>query len=299
MNLAASIRSLRPYLTLNGAIGLLMAALYGPLLVYWVDGWVNKSISIQHDYFSHGLLGLPLAAYIAWGKRQAWRHLPLQCHPIGIGLVAVAVGLFSTRLTDWMSLSLPLMLAGLCLGLKGMAGIQLQALPLVLVALATPTQLPYLIEPYMLPFQSGIASVAGFLLNQFGIVATVEHIYLSVNGQTVEVAPHCAGLKMLFTSLYVAIMLLYWTRAWTSTLWTGLFLLGTVTLSVIGNVVRNALLTYLHGTGLTSTFNWLHEGWGGDAYSALLLVSLMLLIQGIRHWVPYSLSCRVESSSSV
>ena len=31
--------------------------LYGPLLYHWVwDGWVNKSISIQHEYFSHGML---------------------------------------------------------------------------------------------------------------------------------------------------------------------------------------------------------------------------------------------------
>jgi len=56
---------LRRYLSPTWAIAALLAILYGPLLVHWVDGWLNKSISIQHEYFSHGLLGLPVAAYLA------------------------------------------------------------------------------------------------------------------------------------------------------------------------------------------------------------------------------------------
>jgi len=40
--------------------------LYGPLLWHWVDGWVSKSISIQHEYFSHGILGIPLAFKLVW-----------------------------------------------------------------------------------------------------------------------------------------------------------------------------------------------------------------------------------------
>jgi cyanoexosortase B len=297
MSIVAPITDLRRRLSLTWALGGLLIILYAPLLVYWVAGWINKSISIQHEYFSHGLIGLPFAAYIAWEKRQTWQPLPSRCHPIGPVFVGLASGLYLTGQTDWMSLSLPLMLAGLCLCLKAVPGLKLQAMPLLLVALATPTQLPYLLEPYILPLQHLIAAVAGFLLTQFGIEVTVEQIYLYVNGQTVEVAPHCAGLKMLFTSLYVAIMVLYWTRAWTSRLWTGLFLVGTVMVSVMGNILRNALLTYFHGSGMTGTFDWLHEGWGGDAYSALMLLSLIVLLQGIQRWVPRSLTVRTPPSS--
>jgi cyanoexosortase B len=299
MSSVPPIAQLRRRLTLEGALGLLLVILYGPLLGHWVDGWVHKSISIQHDYFSHGLIGLPFAAYMAWGQRQVWRQLPSCCHPLGLVLVALAGGLYLTRLVDGISLSLPLLLTGLCLCLKSLPGLKLQAMPLVLVALATPTQVPYLVEPYILPLQRVIASVAGFLLTQFGQAVTVEQVYLYVNGQTVEVAPHCAGLKMLFTSLYVAIMLLYWTRAWTSKLWTGLFLGATIGVSMVGNIMRNALLTYFHGNGLEDTFHWLHEGWGGDAYSALVLLTLIMLLQGIRHRVPPSLAVRAQSSVSV
>ncbi len=279
-------------------IAALLAILYGPLLLHWVDGWLNKSISIQHEYFSHGLLGLPFAAYIAWGKRQAWGALPNRCHPLGLGLVGLASLMYFTRLPDWMNLSLPVMLVGLCLSLKSVAGLRLQAISLILVALATPNQLPYLIEPYILPLQRLIASVAGFLLVQLGISVTVETIYLFVNGQTVEVAPHCAGLKMLFTSLYVALMLAYWTGAYTSRLRTVLFFGGTVAISVVGNILRNTFLSYFHGTGRDGAFDWLHESWGGDLYSALMLLTIILLLRLIQDRVPDRLNLAVQSPSS-
>ncbi|MBE9159110.1 cyanoexosortase B [Nodosilinea sp. LEGE 06152] len=288
----------RRYLTPNLAIAALLAILYGPLLVHWIDGWLHKTISIQHEYFSHGLLGLPFAAYIAWDKRKAWAELPNRCHPLGLGLVGLAGLMYLTRLPDWMNLSLPVMLVGLCLSLKAIAGLRLQAICLVLVALATPNQLPYLIEPYILPLQQFIASVAGFLLVQLGVPVTVESIYLFVNGQTVEVAPHCAGLKMLFTSLYVALMLLYWTGVYRSRLRTSLFLGGTVAVSVVGNILRNALLSYFHGMGQDGAFEWLHESWGGDLYSALMLLTIILLLRLIQNRVPTSLNLVVQSPSS-
>lgn len=289
----------RPKLSPTWIIAALLLAIYGPLLVHWVDGWLNKSISIQHEYFSHGLLGLPFAAYLAWEKRPHWQQLPNQCHPAGIALLLLASGLYLTQLTDWMSLSLPILLVGLCLCLKGMAGVRLLGMPLLLVALATPNALPYLIEPYILPLQRLIAAVAGFLLTQVGIDVTVEQIYLYVNGQTVEVAPHCAGLKMLFTSLYVALMLAYWTGLYRSQLRLGMFFGGTVAISVLGNIVRNTLLSYFHGMGHEGLFIWLHESWGGDVYSAAMLVSLMVLLRLIQRWVPSSLTLAVQAPSSV
>lgn len=277
----------------------LLILLYAPLLWHWVDGWLNKSISIQHEYFSHGLIGLPFAAYIAGSHRDRWRQLADACHPAGLGLMGLGAMLYLSQIPDWMNLSFPLVLAGLCFSLKGIPGAKLMGFPLLLVALATPSQLPYLIEPYVLPLQRFIASVAGFLLRQGGIDVTVQDIYLRVNSQMVEVAPHCAGLKMLFTSLYVALMLIYWHEVWRSRFRTGLFLLATVAVSVVGNILRNALLSYFHGTGREGAFAWLHESWGGDLYSALMLVSLIGVLQLILQYVPARLTLDVSTESMV
>ncbi|MBW4650608.1 MAG: cyanoexosortase B [Kastovskya adunca ATA6-11-RM4] len=279
--------SLERYL-LSALILASLSLLYAPLLIHWLDGWLNKSISIEHEYFSHGLIGLPFATYISWTNRQKWRQLPDNSHPLGAALLAVGAVFYLTGTSELVNLSFPAVLAGLCLWLKGLSGFRLQSFPLLLVFLATPTAVPYLIAPYTLPLQKFIAGTAGFILVQFGIDVTVEEIYLLVGGRLVEVAPYCAGLKMLFTSLYVAMMLLYWTGAWVSRQTTIWFLSGTVIISVSANIVRNTLLTFFHGTGNDGAFVWLHEGWGGDVYSACMLGSLVLLLNGIEHFFPPS-----------
>ncbi len=284
-------------LPLEGVMLGLIGILYGPLLWHWVDGWLNKSISIQHEYFSHGLLGIPFAAYLVWERRNAWHKLPSQMHWLAFPLLLLAASFYSSGLVDLMNLSLPLLLAGLALVLKGRAGFRLQSFPWLLLLLATPTQLPYLIEPYVLPLQGFIASVAGFILQQFGVDVQVDGIYLSVSNQLVEVAPHCAGLKMLFTSLYMGLILVYWTGLNRSRLRTGLFFTGIVAISVAGNIIRNAALTFFHGAQMTRAFDWLHESWGGDLYSAATLGMLIVLIRLLEQYAPTSLRLSTAAPS--
>jgi cyanoexosortase B len=264
----------------------LLTLLYAPLLLHWCDGWLRKSISIEHEYFSHGLIGLPFAGYIAWTNRKRWQRINETQHPglwkfVGSSLLLLAGVLYLSGLPDFVNLSLPILLIGICLWLKGIPGLKLQGFALLLVFLATPTEIPYLIAPYTLPLQSFIAGTAGFILNQLGMDVTVEQVYLSVGGRIVEVAPYCAGLKMLFTSLYVSLMLLYWTGGLRSRSLSILFLVSTVVISVSANIVRNTLLTYFHGTGNEQAFAWLHEGWGGDVYSACMLGVLVILLNQI------------------
>ncbi len=249
----------------------LLMVLYTPLILHWCDGWLNKSIDIEHEYFSHGIIGLPYAAYITWLNRQKWQHLENASHPLALLLFVAAALCYLTGMWDLVNLSLPLMLAGLCLWLKGIPGLRLNGFALLLVLLSAPNALPYLIAPYTLPLQKLIASTAGFILVQLGINVTVEEIYLAVGGRLVEVAPYCAGLKMLFTTLYVALMVLHWTDTINSRRKTISLLSGAIFISVAGNIIRNTLLTYFHGTGNEEAFIWLHDSWGGDVYSACLL----------------------------
>lgn len=264
---------------LNWLIMALFAVLYAPLLVYWVDGWINKSISIEHEYFSHGLIGLPFAAYIVWSQRHQWQRLRDRAHPVGLGLLAIAAVFYITRTPELVNLSFAIALTGICLALKGVPGLKLQAYPLIFMALATPNAIPYLIAPFTLPLQQFIAGTAGLILVIFGIPVEVEGIYLTVGGRLVEVAPYCAGLKMLFTSIYVALLLLYWTGANESRSKSIGLVVGAGVISVLANIVRNTLLTFFHGTGQDGLFAWLHEGWGGDVYSAAMLGLIVVLLK--------------------
>ena len=81
-----------------------------------------------------------------------------------------------------------------------------------------------------------------------------------MGGRIVEVAPHCAGLKMLFTSLYVSLMLLYWNRAIKSLAKTTFLLISAVLISIGANILRNSLLTILYGTGQNEDKMRSHRG---------------------------------------
>jgi cyanoexosortase B len=264
----------------------MVSLLYLPLLIHWYDGWLNKSISLEHEYFSHGLIGLPFAGYVAWMKCDRWHRLPDASHLGGLGLLIIGIIAYLSGLSDLVNLSLPIVLIGLCLWFKGLSGLRLQGFPLLLVLLATPTALPYLLVPYTLPLQRLIAGTAGFILFQLGMNVQVSQIYLFVNERVVEVAPHCAGLKMLFTSLYVGMMLLYWTGIWASRTKTICFVCGILVVGVGANILRNTLLTFFHGNAHSAAFDWLHEGWGGDLYSAGMLGFLIVLLNVINRWLP-------------
>ena len=265
----------------EAAIALLLAMLYAPLIWYWIDGWLNKSISIEHEYFSYALIGFPYAAWIAWLSRQHRHNLPSSGSLLGIPLLALAVTFYLSPVQNLINLSFPLMLGAVVLILKGLSGLRLMRWPLLFVLLATPTELPYLIAPYLMPIQRMNAAIAAFLLTQIGMDVSVDQIYILVNERIVEVAPYCAGLKMLMTCLYVALMMLHWTANLRSRSKTLSLLAGAALISVVGNIVRNTLLTFFHGTGRTDWFEWLHESWGGDVFSALLLLSVVLLMNGI------------------
>jgi cyanoexosortase B len=259
----------------------ILVLLYAPLLLHWWDGWVKKSISIEHEYFSHGIIGLPFAAYLCWLNRKKWQRLPNTSHPFGAALLVVGGIFYLSGVSELVNISFPAILAGLCLWLKGIPGFKLQGFPLVLVLLATPTSVPYLITPYTLPLQSFIAGTAGFILTQIGMQVIVDGINIYVGGRIVEVAPYCAGLKMLFTTFYVGLMLLYWTGALSSRRKSIWFLSIAVLMSISANIVRNTLLSFFHGTGQEGAFHWLHDSWGGDVYSAIML----LLLIPVLNWI--------------
>ena len=260
-----------PWIT--GAIGLVLSLMYVPLLFHWVHGWMFKSISIEHEYFSHGMIGIPFAAYLAWQSRS--KLIPLTASVrhqfLGIAVCAIASILYLSNLVEPVNLSFPLMLTGIILTFKGRAGLRILGFPMLLLWLATPNELPYLIAPFTAPLQIFIANVAGIILKLLGFPITVDQFYLYLNGRQVEVAPYCAGLKMMFTSVYVALLLLNWTGLDQRRKFVLFFVTCAAGLSVVGNIIRNTALIYFHGTGQDALFAWLHDSWGGDLYSAGLL----------------------------
>lgn len=281
MQYQRQFRTTNPTELFNYATITILGLLYAPVFLHWCDGWIKKSISTEHEYFSHGLIGFPFAIYLAWTNRKLWYRLRDRNHPLGAVMLLIGGFFYLSGITEWVNLSLPIILTGLCLWFKGKAGLKLQWFPLLLVLLATPNSVPYIIAPFTMPLQSFIAGCAGFILNQFGMDVQVDEIYIFVSGRVVEVAPYCAGLKMLFTTLYVCLMLLHWTDAISERRKVVWFLSSAIVLSIVANIIRNTALTYFHGSGNEAMFKWLHDSWGGDMYSACMLLLLVPVLNKI------------------
>ncbi len=260
----------------------LLTFLYAPLLWYWYDGWLHKNISIEHEYFSQGIIGLPYAVQLCWFNRGQWQKLPDRPHPLGVLLLLLGGIAYQSGQADLVNLSFPTILTGLCLWLKSIPGLQIQGFSLLLVWLATPNQIPYLITPYFLPLQTSIAHATALILNPFGLNIKVDQIYLYIGENLIEANPHASSLKMVFTSLYLALMLLYWRqRKLPPTQTTILFLTMTIILSIIANIIRNIFLIFFYAMNDELAFDWLNQGWGGELYSALILSTLVPILMRI------------------
>ncbi len=253
-----------------------LAILYGPVLFFWYDGWLNKNINIEHEYFSHAIIGFPYAAYLIFARNSSkWQKLDNKIHPLGGFFLALGLAFYITGTRELVSLSFPIIITGVMLWLKGIPALKLNWFPLVLIFLGTPNAIPYLITPYTLPLQQFIAAVAWFLLQLLGVNTQVDGIYLYVNNIPVEVAPYCAGLKMLFTSIYVTLLLLDWTGHLKNKRRVITLLTSAVTISVIANIIRNTFLAVFHGNGMDQAFYILHDSWGGDLYSVGMLGTIV------------------------
>ncbi|MEO1589820.1 MAG: archaeosortase/exosortase family protein, partial [Cyanobacteria bacterium J06632_22] len=77
-----------------------------------------------------------------------------------------------------------------------------------------------------------------------------------------------------------------------SKLRTRIFFVGIIAVSVMGNILRNTILTFFHGNQMDAAFHWLHDSWGGDLYSAAMLGSLVVLVQLLQRYVPETINLR-------
>ncbi|NES07580.1 MAG: hypothetical protein F6K22_35235, partial [Okeania sp. SIO2F4] len=69
----------------------------------------------------------------------------------------------------------------------------------------------------------------------------------------------------------------------------------TLLVSVSANIVRNTVLTIFHGTGQDEAFHWLHDGWGGDMYSACMLGLLILIMNWVDNYFTTSADAQNQS----
>jgi exosortase D (VPLPA-CTERM-specific) len=226
----------------------------GFLVIYWptlaglLQQWLNSE-----DY-SHGILIIPIVAYLIWHKRgelrrvdirPQWRALPVLIFAIFVFVVGeLGAELFTIRV------SMIFMVFGLVWFLCGTAALRVLLFPLCFLFLMLP--LPgYFHRNLTAPLQLFSSAGSVFLLQAIGISVFREGNIIDIGVTQLQVVEACSGLRYIFPLFTIGVFLAFFERKqW----WANLMLVGAaIPIAVLANVVRIA------GTGIIATY------WGAAA----------------------------------
>jgi exosortase len=196
-----------------GAWVLAAALLYGGVLVKLVQQWGADPT------YSHGFLVPPIALFLAWQERDRWRQAAPRPSALGLGLIAVSLGLyvigslgaelFVTRA------SLIGIMAGTVLYVFGWNHLRLVAFPLAFLAFMIP--LPAVVFDRATVAMQLVASRIGEdLLRAADVPVLRDGNILTLSAITLEVNDACSGIRSLMALLSVAALVGYFCegRGW-------------------------------------------------------------------------------------
>lgn len=257
--------------------------LCGLLLVYWgviaglVDAWSTD------DNYSHGFFIVPLAAYFAWERRQAFAAAPIR--PSNFGLLAVAgslllltAGLLGAEL--FLSrVSIVGAIAGSLLFLFGWARLRIMMFPLAFLLLMIP--LPAIIfNKIAFPLQLLASHVGESTISSLDIPILREGNVLILANATLEVAEACSGIRSLVSLFTLGIVFGYFVdrRPWVR----AAIALSAIPVAILANGLRVASAgVAAHNYGTAGVEGLFHEfsGWVVFIIAFLMMLGFQRLLQ--------------------
>jgi exosortase len=254
--------------------GLLLA--YWPVLTGLVDAWSND------DNYSHGFFIVPLAAYFAWERRQAFLNAPIQPALAGLGVVAAALVLLVAGMLGaeyFLSrISLLVALAGIVLFLFGWPRLRVLLFPLSFMVLMIP--LPALIfNKIAFPLQLLASNVGESSISAMDIPILREGNVLILANATLEVAEACSGIRSLVSLFTLGIVFGYFAdpRPWVRSV----IALSAIPVAILANGLRVASAgVAAHNFGTAGVEGVFHDfsGWAVFVIAFLMMLALQRLL---------------------
>jgi exosortase A len=260
---------------LYAALGLFVGAfalLYWPVITKLVHDW-----GLNENY-SHGYLIPPLAAYLAWERREQLRSTPASGSWLGLvvisgSLTVLLIGVLGAELF----LSRIAMLgtvAGAVLFILGRRHLNLLAFPLGVLLLMIPIP-AILFNQIVFPLQL-IASQAGeAAVAAAGIPVLREGNIIILANTTLEVAEACSGIRSLVSLLTLAIVFGYFTdpRAGVRVA----IALSAIPVAIVANALRVAgtgIAAHYYGSAAAEGFFHSFSGW-------IVFIAAFIMLFGI------------------
>jgi exosortase len=254
----------------------------GFALLYWqvigrlVSDWYHD------DNYSHGFLIVPLAAYLAWERRESLRAATPRPAALGLLVVLGSIGvlvagilgseLFLTRI------SIVGTIVGAVLFLFGWRHLRVLAFPIAFLLLMIPIP-SILFNQIAFPLQILASRFGETAMGLASVPVLREGNVLILANTTLEVAEACSGIRSLVSLLTLAIVLGYFSdrRMWVRTF----VALSAIPVAVITNGLRVAGTGIAaHQFGPAAAEGFFHEfsGWLVFVAAFALMLGLQQLI---------------------
>jgi exosortase len=273
-------------LLLGGLVVLAVLATRG----IWMD---VLSIAVRDEEQSHILLAIPIAAWLAWVRRDRLRAVrprwSIMGPPVlGIGWAIASFG-YASGVEFTLHAGALLIVLGAVLTVVG-PNVLVRFLPAVLALMFLIPVPGRIRQSIALPLQEISAKVTEFGLDIVGVPVTRATNLLTINGQDVVVAEACNGMRMV-----AALGLIAFAYVFSVPMRNGvrlLILIASPLVAIIVNVVRLIPTALLYGYSTATTAETFHD-WSWWLVLLLAVLILWLIVEALR-WIevpitPYAL----------
>ncbi len=255
-------------------LGVLLLGIFVPTGIALSEVWGSV------EYYAHGYLVAPVAAWMAWTRREdlaglAPVHGTAGVALLALGLVAQAVGVLAGLLflqgVGWI-----VALVGFVLWARGGAGVRMLWAPLAYLIFMVPIP-PTWLTPLIVKLQSFVSIGAIGILRGVGVPVLREGNVIVVPDGALFVAEACSGITSIVTLLPVAALLAFLARPGPRAA-TGI-VLSAIPVAMLWNLVRVLVtVAVAFDVGVErATQGELHESAGMLTFIAGCLTLLVLL----------------------
>lgn len=261
---------------LTAGLCLVLAAI-GLGLLFWREAEGAFRVWMDSTAYNHCFLILPVAAYLAWTRREAFERLAPQPNPrflvllVPLGLLWIVAALISVL--ELQQLLVLAMFQAMALAILGWRAYRAMLLPFLYLFFLVPTG--YFLVPWL---QDLTAWFSVAMLKLVGIPVYSDGILIDVPAGSFVVAEACAGLRFLIASVAFGVFfaaLMYRSRVrWFA------FIALSVIVPIIANGIRAfGIIALAEWTGSVAAIEADHIIYGWGFFTA---VTLLLIVIGMR-----------------
>ncbi|HVG71757.1 MAG TPA: exosortase/archaeosortase family protein [Vicinamibacterales bacterium] len=235
--------------------------------------------------YSHGFLIPPIAAFLAWERRDRFLSAPPRparagLVVIGASVLALGAGAFPSRIAFVATLG------GAVLAIFGWSRFRAVAFPLAILLLMIPLPAP-VFERLESPLQIATSALSETLIHAVGIPVFRDGNLLALGNVTLEVAKECSGIR---TTISLVVLGLAFGYSADARRWPRVLVLAlTVPVVILTNAIRvAATATSAHYYGRETATGFLHDLFGWLAFAAafatlFLIHHLLVRAAGTSH----------------